>query len=358
VAYGGGETPVPIPNTAVKPSCADGTSLVTDWESRTPPGFSFALESIWETCYTLFTMVQCRIVRLPAEAGDRITVLGILWNIVLFLVKLFVGLLSGSAGLIADGIHSASDMATDLAVLGGMHLARRKADDHHPYGHGRFETLAGGIVAGALILVGAFLAWEGVIALYRGDHSFPGGGVIAVALVSIAVKEWMYRRTARIARDVGSAALQANAWHHRSDALSSIAVLAGAIGGLIGFGHADQLAGLIVGLMVVMAGGRTLVRVLHELTEGGLTRRDLETIERAIHSVDGVRDWHQLRGRRVGRETFVDVHVLVDPSLSLWEAHEISTRVEAGIREACDLAINVIVHVEPDSDELTEHDES
>jgi cation diffusion facilitator family transporter len=302
-------------------------------------------------------MMQSRMLRLPSDAGDRITVLGILWNVVLFVVKLAVGFFTGSAGLIADGIHSASDMATDLAVLGGMHLARRKADDHHPYGHGRFETLAGGIVAGALILVGAFLAWEGIVALYRGEHRFPGGGVIAVALVSIVVKEWMYQRTARVAREVGSAALQANAWHHRSDALSSIAVLAGGIGGLIGFGHADQLAGLIVGLMVVMAGGRTLLRVLHELTEGGLTRRDLETIEQAISGVPGVREWHQLRGRRVGRETFVDVHVLVDPSLSLWDAHEISMRVESGVRGACDLAVNVIVHVEPDSKELVEHHE-
>ena len=166
-------------------------------------------------------------IRLPSDAGDRVTLLGILWNVVLFVVKLVVGLLTGSAGLIADGIHSASDMATDIAVLGGMHMARRKADENHPYGHGRFETLSGGIVAGVLILVGAFLAWEGIVALYRGEHSFPGAGVIGVALVSIVVKEWMYRRTARIARDTGSAALQANAWHHRSDALSSIAVLSG-----------------------------------------------------------------------------------------------------------------------------------
>jgi len=299
--------------------------------------------------------MTARPIRLPSDAGDRVTLLGILWNVVLFAIKLAVGLLTGSTGLIADGIHSASDMATDLAVLGGMHLARRKADEAHPYGHGRFETLAGGIVAGALILVGGFLAWEGAAALFRGEESFPGIGVVAVALVSIAVKEWLYRRTARVARDVGSAALEANAWHHRSDALSSIAVLAGGIGGLIGFGHADQLAGLVVGLMVVMAGGRTLLRVLHELTEGGLTRDDLDTIERAIAAVPDVRSWHQMRGRRVGRETFVDVHVLVDPALSLWDAHEISTKVEAEIHGACDRAVNVIVHVEPDSEGLAAH---
>jgi len=289
-----------------------------------------------------------RSIRLPTDPGDRVTLLGILWNVVLLVLKLAVGLLTGSAGLVADGIHSASDMATDLAVLGGMHLARRKADETHPYGHGRFETLAGGVVAGALILVGAFLAWEGISALFAGDESFPGIGVVAVAIVSIAAKEWLYRRTARLARDVGSAALQANAWHHRSDALSSIAVLAGGIGGLLGYGHADQLAGVIVGLMVITAGGRTLARVLHELAEGGMTGEELETIQRAIAEVQGVREWHHLRTRVVGRETFVDVHVLVDPALSIVEAHQISSVVEAAVRQSCGKPVNMTVHTEPD----------
>ena len=296
--------------------------------------------------HTLFGMK--RRLRLPIDAGDRVTLLGILWNVILLTLKLAVGLLTGSAGLVADGIHSASDMATDLAVLGGMHLARRKADEAHPYGHGRFETLAGGVVAGALIFVGAFLAWEGVSALFSRVESFPGIGVVAVALVSIVIKEWLYRRTARIARDVGSAALQANAWHHRSDALSSIAVLAGGIGGLAGYGHADQLAALIVGLMVVTAGGRTLARVLHELTEGGMTGEELRTIQRAIAEVQGVREWHHLRTRVVGRETFVDVHVLVDPALSIVEAHRISTSVETAVRRGCGKPVNMTVHIEPD----------
>jgi len=296
--------------------------------------------------HTLFGMK--RRLRLPVDAGDRVTLLGILWNVILLALKLAVGLLTGSAGLVADGIHSASDMATDLAVLGGMHLARRKADEAHPYGHGRFETLAGGVVAGALIFVGAFLAWEGVSALFSRVESFPGIGVVAVALVSIVIKEWLYRRTARIARDVGSAALQANAWHHRSDALSSIAVLAGGIGGLAGYGHADQLAALIVGLMVVTAGGRTLARVLHELTEGGMTGEELRTIQRAIAEVQGVREWHHLRTRVVGRETFVDVHVLVDPALSIVEAHRISTSVETAVRRSCGKPVNMTVHIEPD----------
>ncbi len=293
-------------------------------------------------------MATTRSIHLPRDPGDRITLIGIVCNVLLFGLKMAFGVLSGSAGLIADGIHSASDMATDLAVLGGMHLGRRKADADHPYGHGRFETLAGGVVAGALILVGAFIAWEGLTALREGLAHFPGPSVLVIAFVSIVVKEWLYRRTARVARDVDSAALHANAWHHRSDALSSIAVLAGGIGALAGWGLADHLAGLIVGLMVIAAGGRTLVSVLHELTEGGLAREEIATIEAAIGSVDGIREWHYLRTRRVGRETFVDLHVLVDPALSIVEAHHISTEIERAVHRAYSRPANVTVHVEPD----------
>jgi len=293
-------------------------------------------------------MKRTHSIRPRRDPGDRITLIGIVGNALLLGLKLSFGFLSGSAGLIADGIHSASDMATDLAVLGGMHLGRRKADADHPYGHGRFETLAGGIVAGILILVGAFIAWGAVAALRGGVVNFPGTPVLIIAMISIVVKEWLYRRTIQVARDVNSAALHANAWHHRSDALSSIAVLAGGIGGLVGWGQADHFAGLIVGLMVIMAGGRTLLIVLHELTEGGVSGDEIAKIESAIESVEGTREWHDLRTRRVGRETFIDLHVLVDPGLSIVDAHRISTEVERALHRGCNRPANVTVHVEPD----------
>ncbi len=293
-------------------------------------------------------MTRTRSIRMPRDPGDRITLIGIVGNILLLGLKLLFGFASGSAGLIADGIHSASDMATDLAVLGGMHLGRRAADETHPYGHGRFETLAGGVVAGILILVGGFIAWESIGALRAGESNFPGATVLIIALISIVIKEWLYRRTLHVARDVNSAALHANAWHHRSDALSSIAVLAGGIGGLAGWGQADRVAGLIVGLMVIVAGGKTLITVLHELTEGGLSCDDIAKIEGSLEAVDGVREWHHLRTRRVGRETFIDLHVLVDPELTVTEGHQISMEVERALREACNRPANVTVHIEPD----------
>jgi len=289
------------------------------------------------------------------DSGIRVTLIGMAINVMLVLAKLFVGIFAGSIALIADGIHSASDIATDLAVLGGIRLSSKPADPSHPYGHGRYETLAGGLVAGALILVGLYISWEAGSALYARQEAYPWLTVVLVATVAVLAKEWVYRRTIRVARQLRSPALHANAWHHRSDALSSIAVLIGGFGGLLGWGHADQVAGIVVGLMVVVAGGRTVRDILHELVEGSLSRVELETIQAAIARVPAVRSWHALRTRSVGREPFVDLHVLVDPTLSLLQGHHISMQVEEAVKSACTRPMNVMVHVEPDTPELSEH---
>lgn len=293
---------------------------------------------------------------LQFDSGIRVTLFGITINVALSSIKLIVGVFAGSVALVADGIHSASDIATDLAVLGGIRLSSKPADPSHPYGHGRYETLAGGLVAGALILVGLYIAWEAGSALYARQEAYPPGLVVVlVATVSVLAKEWIYRRTIRVARRLRSPALHANAWHHRSDALSSVAVLIGGFCGLLGWGHADQVAGIVVGLMVVVAGGRTVRDVLHELVEGSLSRVERETIQAAIERVPAVRSWHALRTRSVGREPFVDLHVLVDPTLSLLQGHRISMQVEEAVKSACKRPVNVMVHVEPDTPELSEH---
>ena len=290
-----------------------------------------------------------------SQSGIRITLIGLAINLFLLGSKIVVGLVTGSIGLVADGIHSGSDMATDLTVIGGIRLGARRADSRHPYGHGRLETLSGGVVAGVLIAVGLYITWNASSSLYRNIESFPGVPVIAVAFVSIVLKEWMYRRTVRVARIAASPALHANAWHHRSDALSSLAVLIGGGISLAGWGHADQVAGIIVGLMVAMAGGQTLFTVFHELVEGGLSDAELQDIRIAIRNVAGVNDCHELRSRTVGREKFVDLHLLVDETLSLKEAHRISMEVESAVQAAFSVPMNLTVHVEPDTAELAEH---
>jgi len=293
----------------------------------------------------------------PAERGDeqrrmrRITVWGLVANVLLAGLKLAAGLWTGSVALVADGAHSVSDLLSDVIVLVGIALAARPPDREHPYGHGRFETLASVLVAVLLVVAGGWVGWEAVADLSHHDEASPGVPMIGVALVSVVVKEVLYRFTARLGRRTRSAALLANAWHHRSDALSSVAVLLGGIAALFEVPHADHVAGVVVAVLVVLAGLRIAGRGLGEFLERGIEGEVLEQVQACLEGHDGVLSWHQLRGRRVGREVFIDVHVLVDPLLTVREGHEITDQLERAIEEKLSEPVNVIIHLEPHDEE-------
>lgn len=282
------------------------------------------------------------------DQGMRVTVLGLCANVFLLILKLVVGVLVGSAALIADAAHSFSDLLTDFVAILGIRLGARPADESHPYGHGRFETIAASLIGVALVAAGVLIAWDAGLALYRYEHSFPGYLVVVVAAVSIGSKEWLYQATRRVARRVKSPALSANAWHHRSDALSSVAVLIGAVAGLLGWGHGDQVAAIAVGAMVGVVGLNSLWKVFLELTEGSISAEERGSVVKAIESVPGVRSWHRLRTHLVGREVCMDVHVLVDKNLSVGEGHAVCTAVEQAIDGALDRPVSVVVHCEPE----------
>ncbi len=283
------------------------------------------------------------------EAGQatRVTVVGAVLNVLLAAVKLSVGFLGGSAALVADGVHSLSDLTTDAFVIVGMRFSSRPPDESHTFGHGKYETLAAFLVGGALIAVGLLIAWEAGLSFYRQEHHIAGYPALVVAAVSIASKEWIYRVTQRVARRLKSPALSANAWHHRSDAMSSVAVLIGAVGGVFGWGHGDQLAAIAVGVMVGLVGTRTVFGTLVDFTERSIPGKEQESIARAVENVPGVKGWHRLRTRMVGREVFMDMHVLVDARLSVAEAHEICNAVESKVRSSLDRPVNLLVHYEP-----------
>ena len=282
-----------------------------------------------------------------AEAGERISVIGALVNGGLVALKFAVGAAVGSVALIADGVHSLSDLLTDLVVIVGMRLGRRPPDDTHPYGHGKFETLAGAFVAALLLLVGMELVRRAFAALGQAGTAHLGLAMIAVALISLVAKELLYHATIRTADAVRSPALRANAWHHRSDALSSFAVLLGGLASSLGFHAGDGLAGMAVGAIIVASGAKLLWDSLHELVEGRLLHHEERAIISAIEGVPGVRGWHKLRSRRSGRVSFVDVHITVDPEIPLREAHEIASRVEKAVEAVLGGEVSVTVHVEP-----------
>ena len=277
-----------------------------------------------------------------------VTYLGIVVNIALSIVKLVIGSLGGSLALLADGIHSLSDVATDAAVLLGLRLGAKEPDQSHPYGHGRAETFSAGIIALVLILVGGAMIYYATTAIARDQVTTPRLGVLIAAMVSIASKEWLYRVTQKVAVQSHSSALYANAWHHRSDALSSVAVVIGFISLELGFGHGDQVAAIAVGLMIIWVAVRVIGDSMRELTEGAVDPDTIEHIEHIINANSSIRQWHKLRTRTVGREVFLDLHILVDPDLNIASAHEISESLETALNEQITRPVNITVHIEPD----------
>ncbi|MBE0536369.1 MAG: cation transporter [Phycisphaerae bacterium] len=286
-----------------------------------------------------------------------VTYVGVATNLGLAAVKCVVGLLAGSMALFADGIHSISDMATDAVVLLGVRLGAKDPDPKHPYGHGRMETFAAVVVAVVLLAVGALMiqrASAAIVRLRTTDSEFPGlpMAVLVVALLSVFSKEALYQVTRKIAVSTGSSALYANAWHHRSDAFSSIAVVIGFIATRFGYQYGDQVATVAVGLMIILVAAKIIDGCLHEFAERSVDKDTVEDIKDIIAAQDRVQQWHQLRTRSVGREIFMDVHILVDPQISITEAHEIAESLEEALHAGLTRPVNIMVHVEPDQPHL------
>jgi cation diffusion facilitator family transporter len=281
-----------------------------------------------------------------------ITYIGIAVNIALAVIKVVIGWLAGSLALLADGVHSLSDVATDAVVLLGLRLGSKGPDQSHPYGHGRAETLSAALIALVLILVGGAMIYYATMAIARDAITAPRLAVLIAAIVSIAAKEWLYKATRKIAVQSHSPALYANAWHHRSDALSSVAVFLGFISLEFGFGHGDQVAAIAVGLMIIWVGVRVVSDSLRELTEGSVDSDTIERIRDVINADSSIRQWHKLRTRTVGREVFLDLHILVDPDLNIAAAHQISESLENALDEQITRPVNITVHIEPDTPEL------
>lgn len=291
---------------------------------------------------------------MSGQSGDsrsirNVTLVGAAINIALMIGKIVVGKLVGSIALVADGLHSLSDLLTDAAVIAGAKAAERPVDDTHPYGHGKFETIAAIFVALVLIAVGGWMAWSALNLLVDDVATRPPGTwVLVLAGVSVVSKEWLYWITRAVAKRANSPAALANAWHHRSDAFSSVVVIVGTIGGMLGWEHGDAFAGLVVAVMIAIVGARVGMNCLGELTDGAIEPQVRDQVARLIASHPEVRDHHELRTRHVGREIFVDVHILVDADMSVLDGHQVATDLEKMVETHVDAPVNLLVHVEPD----------
>lgn len=255
--------------------------------------------------------------------------------------------------MIADGIHSASDLLTDVVVLVVIGVSRRKADSSHSYGHGKIETFATFIIALLLGAVGIGIFIDGLERVIRslGGETLPRPGWIALgmAVVSIIAKEWLFRYTMSAARRIQSSALEANAWHHRSDALSSLATTVGIAGAMflgVRWRILDPIAAMFVSVLIVVMAWRLASGAVKELVEASLPREVTDRMKHIIVNTPGVKSFHELRTRRNGNRMIVDVHIKVDPQLTIVEGHDIATEVEVRLRDAFS-PISVNIHIEP-----------
>ena len=282
----------------------------------------------------------------------RITLIGSVVDLVLGVVKILVGYISASQALIADGVHSLSDLATDFLVIFAAKHSHREADAEHPYGHGRIETVATVALGVALLAVAVGISYEALARMMEAE-SLPHPGVLAlvIALLSVASKEVIYQYTVRVARRLRSNMLHANAWHSRTDALSSVIVVIGVGGVMLGYPYLDGIAAVAVAMMIGKIGWDLVWNSLKELIDTALDEEQIREIRQLIMDVAGVRALHMLRTRRSGSHVLVDVHILVSPALSVSEGHQIGERVRGELIGNLEDVTDVTVHIDPEDDE-------
>ncbi|MEJ2426156.1 MAG: cation diffusion facilitator family transporter [Candidatus Thiodiazotropha sp.] len=286
------------------------------------------------------------------EMSRRAALVGAVTNTLLAVLKVLFGLSGQSQSLIADGIHSLSDLLTDALVLFAARHASEAPDAEHPYGHGRFETIGTLVLGGILIAVGSGIIYDAGERLFAPEELLvPQVVTLYVAAFSILANEALFFYTRHLGNLINSDLLRANAWHHRSDSVSSVVVLLGIGGTMVGLPYLDAIAAVLVGLMVVKIGWSLGWNATHELTDAGLEEEALGQIREVIDSVSGVKSVHMLRTRKLGGHALADVHVQVDPWLSVSEGHRIAEVVQYGLIDKVAVLEDVTVHIDPEDDE-------
>lgn len=287
--------------------------------------------------------------------GNSITLIGLAVNAFLVVIKLLAGWFGRSQALIADAVHSLSDLLTDGIVLAGLRAGRKGPDERHPFGHARMETLASAFVGIALIGTAVYLGVEAGLSIHRHTESRPTHWALFGAGLSIAFKEILYQYTVRVGKRTRSALVVANAWHHRSDALSSIAVFLGVLGTWIHpqWHVLDAYAALLVSFFIVKVGLDTVWKSLREFTDTAPPPVVVDQITGCILRSDGVQGVHDLRIRTSGGLYQMEAHIVVNGRLSVAEGHRIAKNVEACLKEDVKEVDRVIIHVDPEEETVS-----
>lgn len=281
------------------------------------------------------------------DAAMRSTWVSVVVNVLLSGLQMVAGVLTGSFGLIADGIHTLSDLVADFVVLFAAQHSRQGADEDHHYGHARYENAASLLLGVLLLVVGVYMGWSAVQKFHAaGGVGKVGSAALWVALVALVAKECLFRYMLAVATRIGSSMLIANAWHARSDALSSLVVAVGIGGNLLGYPLLDPVAALLVGLMVGKMGWTFTKAAFDDLTDRALPEEEVEAIRLTVEQTPGVEGVHEVRTRRMGDFAMVDVHIEVDPLINVVTGHDIGVDARRRVMMHHKV-LNVMVHIDP-----------
>ncbi len=271
-------------------------------------------------------------------------------NIFLAIIKYVAGIVGNSSAMVADATHTMSDVGTTVAVMLALKISSKDADERYPYGHERYELIISKLLGMVLILTGAWIGYQAVMMIYNGVFTPPGKIALIAAAISIVIKEIMYRYTMKVAKDIGSLAMEADAWHHRSDAFSSIGTFVGILGARLGFPVLDPIAGVVVSIMVVKVG----IDIYSQSVKGLVDEAaDLETrmkIKSIVLENPGVVSIKDMRTRKFANHVYVDLDIKVDGKISVTEGHNIALEVHDRVEKKMDSVKHVMVHVEPNEE--------
>ncbi|MBQ4583362.1 MAG: cation transporter [Bacilli bacterium] len=281
------------------------------------------------------------------KIGIKVSIVTIIVNAVLAIFKLIAGIIGKSSAMISDSVHSFSDVFSTIIVIIGLIIARKKSDESHPYGHERFENVAGIILAFCLLVTGVLIGVEGINNLIAHDYVVPSKFVLGVAVISIAVKEWMYHYTIKAAKKINSDALKADAWHHRSDALSSVGSLIGIAGTIMGLWYFDIAACIIIALLIIKVSIDIFKEAISKMIDKSCDDETVDQIKNLVFETDGVLGIDELKTRIFGNKIYIDLEITADRNLTFEKAHEIAHDVHDKIEDTISSVKHCMVHVNP-----------
>lgn len=280
--------------------------------------------------------------------SKKVIIITITLNVILTILKIASGVIGKSSSIIADGLHSASDIITSIAVFIGSKISKKPKDAKHQYGHERSETIVSFILSSMLIIVALGIGMEGVMILFNPSKiETPTKLPLIMAVISIFVKEYQYRITIKAAKKINSEALKADAWHHRSDALSSIAAFIGIGGSILGIRLLDPIASIIVALIVIKVGIDIFKISCNDLMDTSINFKDLELIEKIANDYSDIKGISSIKSRKHGAYAYIDMSILIDNDKTLYSAHEISHKLERLIIKELPYIKEVNIHIEP-----------